>query len=290
MSIKNKPTITKFTGKPYTQIDFYPDLNRFGIDKIDEDTLKLMKKRVIDATACTNKNVNVMLNDEKIDCKTLDKYVSYYLNNDVEKIHEEISDRWEVVVAVNPDTKFEQVSFVNGISTLKGGKHVDHATNNIIKKIQTYVSTKGYKRKKMELKSSHIKDNLFVFVKSTIENPSFDSQIKEYLTTPATKFGSVCNINDKTLEKIIKTSLIERALKLCDFKENLGLQKIGGKKTSSVRGIDKLDDANKAGSKDSQKCTLILTEGDSAKALAISGLSVVGRDYFGVFPLNFPSA
>ena len=32
--------------------------------------------------------------------------------------------------------------------------------------------------------------------------------------------------------------------------------------------------------------TLILTEGDSAKSLAIAGLSVVGRDYFGVFPLK----
>ena len=50
--------------------------------------------------------------------------------------------------------------------------------------------------------------------------------------------------------------------------------------------MPKLDDANKAGTKESLKCTLILTEGDSAKALAISGLSVVGRDYFGVYPLK----
>jgi hypothetical protein len=51
-------------------------------------------------------------------------------------------------------------------------------------------------------------------------------------------------------------------------------------------GIPKLDDANDAGSRSSDKCTLILTEGDSAKALAISGLSVVGRDHYGVFPLR----
>jgi len=41
-----------------------------------------------------------------------------------------------------------------------------------------------------------------------------------------------------------------------------------------------------AGTREAEKCTLILTEGDSAKALAVSGLSVVGRDYFGVFPLR----
>ena len=34
------------------------------------------------------------------------------------------------------------------------------------------------------------------------------------------------------------------------------------------------------------KCTLIVTEGDSAKTLAVAGLSVVGRDHYGVFPLR----
>ncbi len=52
--------------------------------------------------------------------------------------------------------------------------------------------------------------------------------------------------------------------------------------------IEKLDDANLAGSPDgrSRECTLILTEGDSAKALAMSGLAVLGRDRYGVFPLK----
>lgn len=286
MTIKNSPIITKSTSKPYTIIQFSPDLERFGISKIDDDTLMLMKKRVIDITACTNKNVSVFLNDKKLECKTLEKYVSYYLNDDVEKIYEEVSDRWEVVVAVNPDTKFEQVSFVNGISTLKGGKHVDYVLNSILKKVQNYVSTKGIKRKKLDIKPAHLKDNIFIFVRSTIENPAFDSQIKEYLTTPSTKFGSKCEVSDKFIERLVKTSLIERALKLSDFKDTLGLQKVNGKKTSSIRGVEKLDDANKAGTSESLKCTLILTEGDSAKALAIAGLSVVGRDYFGVFPLR----
>lgn len=60
----------------------------------------------------------------------------------------------------------------------------------------------------------------------------------------------------------------------------------GGGKKAKVVGIPKLEDANEAGSKNSEKCTLILTEGDSAKSLAMSGLEVVGRDYFGVFPLK----
>jgi len=40
--------------------------------------------------------------------------------------------------------------------------------------------------------------------------------------------------------------------------------------------VPKLYDANLAGTNDSKDCTLILTEGDSAKALAVSGLSILG--------------
>ncbi|KAJ7157816.1 DNA topoisomerase [Mycena filopes] len=53
-----------------------------------------------------------------------------------------------------------------------------------------------------------------------------------------------------------------------------------------LTGLPKLADANNAGTKSAKDCTLILTEGDSAKSLAIAGLSVVGRDNFGVFPLR----
>jgi DNA topoisomerase-2 len=51
-------------------------------------------------------------------------------------------------------------------------------------------------------------------------------------------------------------------------------------------GIPKLEDANLAGTDSFSKCILILTEGDSAKTLAMSGIQIVGRDHFGVFPLK----
>lgn len=59
-----------------------------------------------------------------------------------------------------------------------------------------------------------------------------------------------------------------------------------GTKTGRIHGIEKLDDANDAGKKNSELCTLILTEGDSAKALAMAGIDIVGRDRYGVFPLK----
>ena len=57
-------------------------------------------------------------------------------------------------------------------------------------------------------------------------------------------------------------------------------------KSSKITGIPKLDDANLAGTKQSKECTLILTEGDSAKSLAVAGFEIVGRDRYGAFPLK----
>lgn len=57
-----------------------------------------------------------------------------------------------------------------------------------------------------------------------------------------------------------------------------------GAKWARLLGIEKLEDANKAGTNESLKCLLILTEGDSAKSLAMAGLETIGRDYFGVYP------
>ena len=104
---------------------------------------------------------------------------------------------------------------------------------------------------------------------------------------------------EKYLDKIVHVMVDDDYVPLIEYKNKLkfGLKKKEYTPTPNIqrevhhrncirRGIDKLDDANKAGTSESMKCTLILTEGDSAKALAIAGLTVVGRDYFGVFPLK----
>lgn len=83
-----------------------------------------------------------------------------------------------------------------------------------------------------------------------------------------------------------KSTIVENVLQFAQFKQKQQLARKGGTKKTRVSGISKLDDANEAGGKNADKCTLILTEGDSAKTLAVSGLAVVGRDRYGVFPLK----
>jgi DNA topoisomerase-2 len=174
------------------------------------------------------------------------------------------------------------MSFVNGVNTSDGGSHVDHVINPIIKKLTETIQEK---HKSLTIKPHYIKDNIFVFINCIIENPSFSSQTKEKNITKISDFGSKFTASQDFIKNVAKLGIIENVLTLADAKEKKSLQKTDGKKTSRVI-IPKLDDANRAGTKDSSKCTIIFTEGDSAKATAISGLSVVGRDTYGVFPLR----
>ena len=87
--------------------------------------------------------------------------------------------------------------------------------------------------------------------------------------------------------KASKCGIVEAIQIWMRFKQQTQLnQKCSAAKRSKLRGIPKLDDANDAGTKNSIHCTLILTEGDSAKTLATAGISIVGRDRYGVFPLR----
>lgn len=280
MSEKDNPKITKCSTKPYTEITFIPDLKRFGMTHLDNDIISLMKKRVIDISACTEKYVVVELDTVKLSSKTLEKYMDYYFDDKVNKYICKPHDYWEIGLTASSDGKLEQVSFVNGISTTKGGKHVDYIANQIVKKLTPIIE----KKLKKKIKPNYIKDNLFLFVRSTIVNPSFDSQTKEYLTTNQNKFGSSCDLDKKFIDKIAKSDIVDKIIQLNDFKENLLTKKTDGKKKYVIKGIPKLEDANKAGTIQSDKCVLNLTEGDSAKAFVMGGIK--NKDYEGVFPLK----
>ena len=285
MSVVHPPTITKFSKKPFTTIRFKPDYERFKLTGISQDMLDVFTKRVYDACAVTDKDVNIYLNDVKLDYKNFEKYVDLYIGSksDHTRAYEEINDRWEIVASYNDFNGFDQVSFVNGIWTLRGGKHVEYILNQIVKKLSDMITKKN---KNANIKPQNIRDNLILFVKSTIVNPAFDSQTKETLTTPASKFGSKAEVSDKFIEKLYKSGIADKIMQICELNNNKDLKKTDGKKRNVIKGIAKLDDANWAGTAKSKECTLILTEGDSAKTMVLAGLSQVGRDRYGVFPLK----
>lgn len=278
---KDKPEITTFKKKPFTQVSYTPDFKRFNQSGLSEDMLTLMEKRAYDLAACSNDRLSIYFNDQKINCKSFEKYIDLFLGKE-KKAYERVNNRWEVGCALSPSLMFEQVSFVNGINTSLGGKHVEYVINQICRGLCDYIQ----KKKKITVKPNYIRENLIVFIKSTIDNPSFSSQTKETLTTTKTKFGSTCEIPKSFIDSLAKTGIVDKAILLAEAKQNKKHKQTDGKKKGRITGIPKLEDANWAGTKKSSKCTLILTEGDSAKSTAMAGLQIIGRDQYGVFPLK----
>lgn len=283
MKVVEKPSIKASQKQPYTKISFIPDYERFGLTELTDDMFDLFKKRAIDAAASSDISVTVHFNGEKIDVKNFEKYAELFIGNKKEHpyAHEIVNDRWEVLATYSDDSQFEQISFANGIFTLRGGKHVDNVVQNIAKELIEFIK----KKQKKEVKPQHVKDNLWIFVKCLIVNPSFDTQTKEQLTTAVSKFGSKCELSAKFFTALTKTGIIDKIVSITDFHQDKKLTKTDGKKKSKLF-VPKLLDANKAGTKDSEECTLILAEGDSAVSMVVAGLSVIGRDNYGVYPLR----
>ena len=294
MTKHKEAEIEKYEGEDFTCVTFEPDFRKFKMTELDNDIISLLKKRVYDVAGTSPSRVKVYLNDKIINIKDFSEYADLYIKNryfdeDNKILYPKIlvnsTERWEVIFSMT-DGAFQQVSFVNGICTSKGGTHVNYILDQILERILETIKKKA---KDIKLNTNQIKQNIWIFLNCKIENPSFDSQTKETLTSKVSNFGSECIIKEKYIKEILKSNIVTNIIEYGKAKAKIKLHKAltsTVKKSSRLLGIEKLEDANLAGTKDFEKCTLILTEGDSAKCLAMAGIEVVGRDYYGCFPLR----
>ena len=283
------PIITKVAAsvKPYTKVSFKPDYRRLGVNGLTPDMLTLFKKRIYDIGAVTDnsiKKIKVTYNNSVVPVKNFQQYIDLYIGGkeEAKRVYELSDERWEYAVAISPTHEFVQVSFVNGICTFKGGKHVDYITGQIVRKLCDYIE----KKKKIKVNSAAIKEQLILFLRCDVENPSFDSQTKDFMNTPAAKFGSSCSVSDAFIEKVAKMGVMDMACSLTEAKENKLAKKTDGTKTKTIRGIANFIDANFSGTSQSNECVLILCEGLSALSGIVSGLSSTDRNTIGIYPLK----
>jgi len=288
------PVITKTKSlKPYTRITFKPDYSRFGMPNgLTSDMFALLKKRTYDIAAVTDhsaKNVKVHYNGIQAPIKNFQQYIDMYIGpktggvGNGARVHESQGERWEYAVAISPTHEFTAVSFVNGICTFKGGKHVEYIIGQITRKLVAYIE----KKKKITVNQNAIKEQLILFMRCDIENPAFDSQTKDFMNTPSAKFGSTCTVSDNFIEKVAKMGVMDVACSLMEAKQNKEVaKKTDGSKTKSIRGIPNLIDANWSGTNKSNECVLILCEGLSALSGIVSGLSSEDRNTIGIYPLK----
>eukprot|EP00041_Stephanoeca_diplocostata_P032707 m.1055772 g.1055772 ORF g.1055772 m.1055772 type:complete len:1315 (+) comp24195_c2_seq5:303-4247(+) len=304
MSTVSPPTIDNCADidTDFTQIEFCPDLAKLGLpaDEMSEDDYNMLVKRVYDvAGTVAAQNVTVTLNGTAVPVRSFEDYVLLYPGTDSGVVFGHSGSRWKYALCAAPvlpndrggsattTLQNEQISFVNNICTARGGTHVTHIQRQFTKAFSDHLARK---HPDLRVSSVGIRNQMQLFVASQVENAAFNSQTKDQLTTPPRDFGSDCTVSARVLRQAVAdTAIISNIVASANRKERLLLtnQARGDKsRRKSFIDVPKLEDAVLAGSRASGECTLILTEGDSAKSLAVAGFEVVGRERFGVFPLR----
>lgn len=283
------PEITDCGDESFTSFTFTPDTKIFKTKGFSDDMYNLMKKRVYDITMVTSDKVKVYFNDKQIKEKSFLQYIKcYFPNNEYEAVVDDKQKRWKVAMVYDRESVMDHkhISFVNGVCTSRGGKHLNHVVDQIVDKVMEKVKRTV---KSSSLTTDIIKKSMIFFINCQIENPRFDTQTKECMTLKESDFGSEFKVTKPFIQKIVDSGIVEDIIERLKNAETMLLGKMtGGNKGGRISGIPKLDDAHKAGTKESLDCALILTEGDSAKALATAGRSALkrGTDYYGIFPLK----
>lgn len=245
----------KKSSKSYTEISFQPDFEKFGMSSIDDDHFKMIEKRVYDLAAC-NTSIKIYFNDKLINFKSFEDYIKLYTNDyfyETKKGHD-----WSVGISLS-ENGFQQVSFANSTETYDGGTHVDYIMSQIISSLREFF----LKKHKVDVKPSELKNHMFLFLNSTVINPSFSSQTKEKLITEVKDFGTTFEISTKLIQSILKSEIVNSILDWIQQKKNAEenkLQRDLNKKLGKIK-VEKLIDAK---GKDRWKYSIGLFEGDSA--------------------------
>ncbi|VAI27534.1 unnamed protein product [Triticum turgidum subsp. durum] len=221
MGKKSEPEIKKCEqSENWTRVTFKPDLAKFNMTELDNDVVALMRKRVVDMAGTLGKTVKVELNGQKVAAKSFSDYVQLYTypaskeGPDLPRIYQKVNDHWEVCVSLS-EGQFQQVSFVNGIATIRGGTHVDYVADQIANYLRGIVNRKN-KHANMNLDTA--KRYLWVFVNALIEDPAFDSPTKETLITRQGKFGSKCELSEVFLKKVACSGVVTNLCFLAESK------------------------------------------------------------------------
>jgi len=259
MTKKTKPKITKTTKKDYTKISFVPNPELHFNDRVIE-------KRVIEASV--NTTAKVSLNGVRVKINTFKDYVNAInVSHSATVFHGTATENWEYAVLVYTETsEAPDTAFVNS-ANCNFGKHIDCIYAAVVPKLKLLFKKK-YDR---NVTSAQLKEFLQVVAKVNVNSPKFNSQTKETLVSLGKT--ALPQVPDTLVKKVFDS--LKGLLPEPPVKET--------KKQKKVI-VPKLEDAIHAGKH--TDCSLILTEGDSAKTFAVWGRTVTGPEKYGVFPLK----
>lgn len=255
-----------------TSVTYIPDLQYFSDFKPEmlDDLLGLIQKMIYDA-AMIFPAIHFYFNNTPIQT-SFEDYVKMYQHEG-----HTISEHGSIKLAVFSGEGFEPISFVNGIPTYRGGTHVDFVTTKIVESIRKHIE----KTKKYKIKPMDIRNRLGIILSVLgMKDPKFDSQTKERLTSPISELA--INVEERFLKKVCENSqIIDPIIESHEakMKQKTDAEIRSKRKEISKKTVQKLIDSKE---RMRSKCTLFITEGDSATSTFI----LVRQSYHAALPLR----
>ena len=288
---------------------------------MSSDVQHMLEATTVAASACLTKKVSLSLNGKTLDVKNLKQFASVFLSNQVAVSHVAYDASKSSVTGTGTGTSTDEcvwevcavpvqksfvsrdawsdtagtgesdnvLGFVNSLQCCQG-THVNFALSRLTSALEDHVRVKFRKSANFKLSPAIVRRHVFMVVKLLVDSPEFSSQTKEKLTTPANSFGFEWTPSATFMKSLVLSGVVNGIYQDVQDKELLSarkLQKKGSGSTVTRRVViaEKYDAATNV-TKLHSRCSLLVTEGDSARALAVAGLAVVGRANFGIFALK----
>lgn len=268
--------INKSSGKSGVRVYCEPDLERFGLEKIDDIHRDLIYQRLVNL-AISYPKIKFIFNKEKIEAAG--KKIPAMFSDDCVM---QSGPNFTVCVFPNEYDEFKFYSYVNGIDMIKGGTHIDYISYELTSRIRDKL-IKKYK----SIRPGDVKNKLSLVVFFTgFANPEFDSQTKESLSNSQ---GDITQHLDGKLDfdalskAVLKNeAIIGPVIETFKIKEELKARKeLKAVKKAKIR-------PDKYISPVGSQCNLFLCEGASAQSALASCLGRTGNGFYALrgLPIN----
>ncbi len=295
MTVASTPVIKKFKNKcGFVEITFRPDLAYFGYSgaALPPHLVAIVRSRVYELAAVAGKGVSVYLDGVKVPISSIVQLGTLFgagtrpFRSTVTAPSGRVA--WDLTILPTSDRLRPGVlAFVNGVQCCKG-THVNHVFAELDGILSDAVARKA-KISADKMSSAQYKSSIFVLLSVWMNGPRFENQHKDKLNTPVREWGFTWKPDASTCKRLTDL-LLEVVVANVGAKADADAVRAstGGAVAVSSRrvvNIPKYEPAGQAGKPDTN-AILILTEGDSAKGLAMAGRAVTGADLVGVFCLK----
>lgn len=274
MSYTGPAEVKPCSKKTFTRITFVPDYARLHVTDIPA-TLAYLRTFVWHLCVVTTPDVHVYLDGQKLPVRHLKDYAKLLVQDNTLLFEE--GTNLQVALGVPRDgLEPTIIGFVNGIPC-SAGTHVNYVLNRL-RDLAPNVT--------LALLRGHVT----ILINTTVVNPTFTSQTKEQLSLDIRKSGASWEPSAAFVRNFKKSAAMEAMMaeqELRDMRKAKQAATKGSSANARYVAVDGYESATSAGDpKRTLPVSLMLTEGDSAKAFAVAGLSVTGRAQYGVFPLR----